>query len=81
MNAIGHLTLHQLYDIFTGVVFVSSLLSSFLPPFEWFDKWPGFQAVYKVLKMTVAKWAALNIASVVYPQISQTPPPEAAKQP
>ena len=65
------LALHKLFDVLGAVVLLSSLAGSFLPPFEWFAQWPRFQAVYKILTMTIARWGALNIKSVVYPSIKQ----------
>lgn len=64
------ITLHQVFDWAGAVVLVSSLVYSFLPPWEWFDKWPRFQAVYKILTMTIAKWGSLNLKPVLYPQIA-----------
>ena len=74
MVAIGDVTLHTVFDYVSGFVLVSSLLGSFLPPYEWFSQWPKFQSVYKILTMTVARWAALNVKSLVYPSIQQPPP-------
>jgi hypothetical protein len=67
---LGNLTLHQLFDWAGAIVLVSSILGSFLPPYEWFDNWPKFQAVYKVFVMTVTKWGAINLKSVVYPSVN-----------
>lgn len=64
------MTAHQAYDYATGFVFVSSLVYSFLPPYEWFESWPRFQAIYKVFTMTVARWGAVNLRSKVYPEIA-----------
>jgi hypothetical protein len=70
MTWLQNLTLHQLFDFAGAVVLVSSLLGTFLPPYEWFDDWPRFQKVYKILKMTIAKWGAINLQSVVYPAMT-----------
>lgn len=70
MTEMSAITLHQLFDWAGAVVLVCSLLGTFLPPYEWFDKWPSFQAVYKVLTMTIARWGAINLKSVVYQQTS-----------
>jgi hypothetical protein len=66
----GNITLHTVFDWAGAIVLVSSLLSTFLPPYEWFADWPKFQAVYKVFKMTIAKWGAISLQSVVYPQMT-----------
>jgi hypothetical protein len=70
MISIQNITVHQLFDWAGGIVLVSSVVGSFLPPFEWFDKWPRFQAVYKIIKMTIAKWGSINLQSVVYPSMT-----------
>lgn len=70
MTSLGNLTLHQLFDWGSGVVLVSSLLNSFLPPYEWFARWPSFQAVYKIIVMTIGRWGAINLKSVLYPEIA-----------
>jgi hypothetical protein len=70
MASLSNITLHQLFDWAGAIVLVSSVLNSFLPPYEWFDGWPRFQAVYKVLVMTIAKWGAINLKSVVYPSVT-----------
>lgn len=72
-----NITLHQLFDWAGAIVLISSLLNSFLPPYEWFDKWPNFQAVYKIISMTLARWGALNIKSAIYPSIKQNGAPKA----
>lgn len=64
------MTAHDIYDYATGFVFVSSIVYSFLPPYEWFDKWPKFQAIYKIATMTIARWGAINLRSKLYPEIS-----------
>jgi len=64
-----NINLHQIFDWLGAIVLISSLANTFLPPFEWFDKWPNFQAVYKILTMTIARWGAINLKSVVYPTI------------
>jgi hypothetical protein len=61
-------TAHQIYDTITGIVFVSSLVYSLLPPWEWFDKWPNFQAIYKIIVMTIARWGSANLRKNLYPQ-------------
>jgi len=66
-----NITLHQIFDWAGAIVLVSSLLNSFLPPYEWFAKWPNFQAVYKIITMTLARWGALNVKSSIYPSIKQ----------
>jgi hypothetical protein len=66
-----NLTLHQIFDWAGAIVIVSSLLNSFLPPYEWFAKWPNFQAVYKIITLTIARWGAINIKSAIYPSIKQ----------
>jgi len=65
-----NLTLHELFDIAGAIVIVCSVLNSFLPPFEWFAKWPNFQAVYRIITMTIARWGAINIKSTIYPSIA-----------
>lgn len=70
MSSIGAVTLHQIYDWVGAIVLISSLLNSFLPPYEWFAQWPRFQALYKVLVMTIAKWGAINLKSVIYPSMT-----------
>ena len=67
---IPNITLHNILDVVGSIVLVSSILGSFLPPYEWFAPWPRFQLVYKILTMTVAKWGAINVKSMVYPSIS-----------
>jgi hypothetical protein len=67
---LGNLTLHQLFDWAGAIVLVSSLLGTFLPPYEWFADWPRFQAVYKIFVMTITKWGAINLKSVVYPSVT-----------
>lgn len=69
-TVLSNLTLHQVYDYISGFVLASSLLGLFLPPYEWFAPWPKFQAVYKVLTMTVIRWGAINVKSVLYPSIA-----------
>ena len=66
-----NITLHQLFDWAGAIVLISSLLNSFLPPYEWFAPWPRFQAVYRIITMTIARWGALNIKSSIYPSIRQ----------
>ncbi len=66
-----NITLHQIFDWAGGIVIVSSLLNSFLPPYEWFAQWPRFQAAYKIITLTVARWGAINIKSAIYPSIKQ----------
>ena len=70
MSALGGITLHQLFDWAGAIVLVSSLLGTFLPPYEWFADWPRFQAVYKIFVMTITKWGAINLKSVVYPSMT-----------
>jgi hypothetical protein len=70
VTSLGTITVHQLFDWFSGIVLVSSLLGTFLPPWEWFAPWPRFQAVYKILVMTITKWGAINLKSVVYPSMT-----------
>lgn len=66
----ANLTLHQMFDIGSAIVLVSSLANSFLPPYEWFAQWPRFQSVYKILTMTIARWGAINLKSTIYPSVS-----------
>jgi hypothetical protein len=70
MTWLQSITLHQIFDWAGAVVLVSSLLGTFLPPYDWFDKWPRFQAVYKIFVMTITKWGSLNLKSVVYPAMT-----------
>lgn len=70
MAEMSSITLHQLFDWAGAIVLISSVLGTFLPPYEWFAPWPKFQAVYKILTMTVARWGAINLKSVVYPSTS-----------
>jgi hypothetical protein len=72
MSTLQNLTLHQIFDWAGAIVLLSSLLGTFLPPYEWFDKWPRFQGVYKILVMTITKWGSLNLKSVVYPAMTVT---------
>jgi hypothetical protein len=66
---IPNITLHNLFDWVGAIVLVSSVLNALLPPYEWFAPWPRFQAGYKILSMTIARWGALNVKSLVYPSI------------
>lgn len=68
----GNITLHQVFDFVSGFVLVSSILGSFLPPYEWFQPWPKFQMVYRVVTMTIARWGAINVKSLIYPTIAST---------
>jgi hypothetical protein len=70
MMGLGNLTLHQVFDWAGAIVLVSSLLGTFLPPYEWFDNYPKFQGVYKIFVMTITKWGAINLKSVVYPSVT-----------
>jgi hypothetical protein len=70
LTFIQNITLHQIFDWAGAVVLVSSLLGTFLPPYEWFDRWPNFQAVYKIIKMIIAKWGAISLQSLVYPSMT-----------
>lgn len=65
-----NITLHQLFDWAGAIVIISSLLNAFLPPYEWFDKWPRFQIGYKIFTMIIVRWSAINLKSIVYQQIS-----------
>jgi hypothetical protein len=53
MVSMGSITLHQLFDWAGAIVLISSLLGTFLPPYEWFDQWPHFQAVYTRLPTAI----------------------------
>lgn len=64
------MTTHDIFDYAAGLVLVSSILSNLLPPWEWFDKWPRFQAIYKIIVMMIARWGAANLRAKVYPEIS-----------
>lgn len=64
-----NITLHQVFDVAGAVVIISSLLTAFLPPYEWFTPWPRFQAVYKIVTMTIARVGAINVKSLVYPSL------------
>ena len=68
--SLGNITLHTVFDWAGAVVLVSSLLGTFLPPWEWFAQWPRFQSGYKIFVLTVAKWGAINLKSVVYPSMT-----------
>jgi len=70
VSFLQNITLHQLFDWAGAIVLFCSVLGSFLPPYEWFSQWPRFQAVYKILVMTVTKWGSLNLKSVVYPSMT-----------
>ena len=72
MATIGNISLHTLFDWVSAIVLGSSILGSFLPPYEWFDRWPNFQAVYRIVTMTIARWGALNVKSLIYPAIAST---------
>ena len=64
------ITLHMLFDWAGAIVLISSVLNAFLPPYEWFDKYPRFQAAYKIFTMTIVRWSAINLKSVVYQQVA-----------
>jgi hypothetical protein len=70
LSSLGNISLHTVFDWAGAIVLISSLLGSFLPPYEWFDQWPRFQAVYKILVMTVTKWGSINLKSVIYPSMT-----------
>lgn len=66
------ITTHNVWDIGAGVVVGSSLLNSFLPPYEDFADYPRFQKAYKFATIFIVRFASVNLKSVVYPRIQAT---------
>jgi hypothetical protein len=55
------------------VIAISSLLHTFLPPWDFLDPWPGVQKYYKAFVYVVG-YMALSGRSTVYKSISVSNP-------
>lgn len=63
---------HIIFAVVSAIVTVASLLYSFLPTVESFDKYPRFQASYGFFMIFIVKWASLNLRSSLKPGIAAT---------
>jgi len=62
-------TQHQVLDTVTETVFISSILHTLLPPWDFLNDFPRAQKYYKVL-IYIIGYAAGNGRSAVYRDIS-----------
>lgn len=60
---------HWLYDYGAGAIVISSVLHTFLPPWEILNDFPTAQKYYKVLVYSIG-YIAGNARSTVYKSIS-----------
>lgn len=63
--------LAQLFDYAARWVFICSVLSLILPPVEFFEEFPRFQAYYRLFGKFLKYWGNLNFRSKIielYPQ-------------
>lgn len=63
------ITQHQLIEVGAEIVVVSSLLHSFLPPWDFLNEFPRAQKYYKLFVYVIG-YVALNGRSTVYRSIS-----------
>lgn len=54
------MTLHELFDWLTRIVFGCSILSLMLPAVEDFNEFPRFQPYYRLFCKVVIKWGSLD---------------------
>lgn len=64
-----HITLHELRDIGLEIVFICSIMHTFLPPWDFLNDFPAAQKLYKVFIYLVG-YVAINGRSTVYKSIS-----------
>ncbi len=65
----GQVQLDHLFRIVTTVVFFSSILHNFLPPWDFLYEFPRAQRYYRLM-IYIVGYTALNARSSMYPAIS-----------